>query len=67
MLREACRPPETPGQRPHAYEYIAKHLIKLHGVRVAWYGYLEFIPALHLEAATKAQRPTVVSGYMRDE
>jgi hypothetical protein len=51
-----------------AGEYIAKHLAKLHDVRVACYGvsWSSFL-ALHLEAATKAQRPTVVSGYMRDE
>ena len=47
---------------------VVKHVTKLQAMKEACYGmsWGSFL-ALHLEAATGSQRPTVASGYMRDE
>jgi hypothetical protein len=51
-----------------AGEAIASHVAGLSGLKAGCYG-VSWGSALvlHLEAATGAQRPTVASGYMRDE
>jgi hypothetical protein len=51
-----------------AGEIIANHVARLSGLNIGCYGVSwSAVLALHLEAALGAQRPTVASGYMRDE